>query len=138
MKMKNAEIVMNLNNLSRLAEKRLPQRISYAMTKNNMILAKEYEVYSKELEKLNKEYDGHMIKNDKGEIELHPSGIPKVDTKVEKEYYGKINELLNIEIEVDLYKIDEECFNYDDTESRYDSLSFAEQMILRPLLVKMD
>lgn len=135
MKMKNFEIVNGLNILGQLAEKKLPQKISYAMTRNNIILAKEYEAYGKEIEKLNEMYDDYIIKNEEGSPELNPSGLPKLKPEVEKEYYNKINELINIEIEVDLYKIDEECFNYNDTEEKYDSLSLAEQMMLRSLLV---
>lgn len=138
MKMKNVEIVMILNSLGSFNEKKLPQKISYAITKNNMILAKEYEVYVKELEKLNAEYNEYMIKDENGELELNPSGIPKVKSEVEEEYYGKINELLNIEIEVNIYTIDEECFDYDDIKGKYDSLSVSEQMMLRALLTKIE
>lgn len=136
--MKNGDMILILNNLPKLAEKKLPQKISYAITKNNMLLVKEYEVYAKELEKLNNEYDEYFIKDKDGNTELNDIGLPKIKDNMSKEYYGKVNELLSIDIDVDLYKIDEECFNYDDTVGKYDVLSLSEIMFLQSFLCKDD
>ena len=51
-KMTNYEMVQILNNLKLFENKKLPQKISYAIVKNIMALTKEYDVYIKQLEKL--------------------------------------------------------------------------------------
>ena len=39
MKIKNTEVISMLNNLSKYKDTKLPQKISYAITKNNIILS---------------------------------------------------------------------------------------------------
>ena len=135
MKIKNAEVISMLNNLSKYKDTKLPQKISYAITKNNIILSKEYEYYESEINKIKELYSTHMFKDKNGEIEMYSNGIPRLDDDtLEKEMIHRINELLLIENDIDMHIIDEDCFNYDDCNGKYDVLSPIEIMNLQRIL----
>ena len=136
MKLRNIDMVVIMNNIEKFKDIKLPQRISYAITKNNMLLIEEQKVYMEEFNKITKEFDDYLIKDDNGNLKLNSNGIPMVQKEVEKEYLTKVNDLLNIEFEINLFKIDEECFNYDDTVGKYDVLSPSEIMFLQSFLCK--
>ena len=124
-----------LNNLSKYKDTKLPQKISYAITKNNIILSKEYEYYESEINKIKELYSTHMFKDKNGEIEMYSNGIPRLDDDtLEKEMIHRINELLLIENDIDMHIIDEDCFNYDDCNGKYDVLSPIEIMNLQRIL----
>ena len=135
MKIKNTEVISMLNNLSKYKDTKLPQKISYAITKNNIILSKEYEYYESEINKIKELYSNHMFKDKNGEIEMHSNGIPRLDDDtLEKQMIHRINELLLIENDIDMHIIDEDCFNYDDCNGKYDVLSPIEIMNLQRIL----
>ena len=135
MKIKNTEVISMLNNLSKYKNTKLPQKISYAITKNNIILSKEYEYYESEINKIKELYSTHMFKDKNGEIEMYSNGIPRLDDDtLEKEMIHRINELLLIENDIDMHIIDEDCFNYDDCNGKYDVLSPIEIMNLQRIL----
>ena len=135
MKIKNTEVISMLNNLSKYKDTKLPQKISYAITKNNIILSKEYEYYESEIKKIKELYSTHMLKDKNGEIEMYSNGIPRLDDDtLEKEMIHRINELLLIENDIDMHIIDEDCFNYDDCNGKYDVLSPIEIMNLQRIL----
>lgn len=135
MKIKNTEVISMLNNLSKYKDTKLPQKISYAITKNNIILSKEYEYYESEINKIKELYSTHMFKDKNGEIEIYSNGIPRLDDDtLEKEMIHRINELLLIENDIDMHIIDEDCFNYDDCNGKYDVLSPIEIMNLQRIL----
>lgn len=138
MKIKNIQVILAMNTLSSFASKRLPQKISYAIIKNDSILSKEYEVYARQLEKLILEYRDYAIQGDDGEYLTQPNGLPIIQEEFNEQFHSKVNELLNIEIEVDLYHIDESCFNYDDVKNRYDILSPVEIKQLSDILCKIN
>lgn len=135
MKIQNYALINILNVLGYFASYKLPQKISYAITRNTMILSKEYAVYDAELRKIFKQYDEYIIKDDEGNARLNQSGIPLVEPSVMEEFNNAIAELLNIEIEVELYPVDESVFEYDDDE-RYSALSANEIMELQSILCK--
>ena len=135
MKIKNTEVISMLNNLSKYKDTKLPQKISYAITKNNIILSKEYEYYESEINKIKELYSNHMFKDKNGETEMYSNGIPRLDDDtLEKEMIHRINELLLIENDIDMHIIDEDCFNYDDCNGKYDVLSPIEIMNLQRIL----
>ena len=138
MRMRNIELIIISNNLEKYKDKKLPQKISYAITKNNMLIMQEQKIYIEEFNKIIKEYDEYIIKDTDGQMKLNTNGIPMVKEEVEKEYLTKVNDLLNIEFEINLFKIDEECFNYDDTVGKYDVLSPSEIMFLQSFLCKTE
>ena len=138
MRMRNIELIIISNNLEKYKDKKLPQKISYAITKNNMLIMQEQKIYLEEFNKIIKEYDEYIIKDTDGQMKLNTNGIPMVKSEVEKEYMQKVNDLLNIEFDIDLFTISEECFNYDDTIGKYDVLSPSEIMFLQSFLCKTE
>lgn len=137
MKMTNFTLVNMVNVLQNYSDKKLPQKISFAITRNLMKLSKEYGVYDAQLKKLFETYSDHMVKDDNGNMQTYDSGIPIVDDSIKAEFDEQIAELLNIEIEVDMYYIDPEVFDYDD-KGIYDAMSAQDIMVLQSILCKQD
>ncbi len=138
MKLTNFAVVNMINTLEKFAEKKLPQKISYAITRNLILLQKDYDCYLKSLNKLFSNYDDYIVRDENENIMSNEVGIPIVDSKVEKEFNEEISNLLNIEIEIKLYCISEEVFNYEDSANRYDSLSASDIMNLRAVLCNQE
>lgn len=135
MKIKNITIIGTLNVLNSFADKKLPQKISYAITRNLMLFQKEYQCYEVEMKKLEAKYDGSFVHTEKGEITRDQRGIPVLNTNQEQETYNKeLYELLNIEIDIPVYYIDGEEFNYDNEAGRYDIMSASDILTLQSVL----
>lgn len=134
MKVTNFEIINMVNALEGFSEKKLPQKISYAITRNITLLLGDYECYAKSLEKLFAEYDDHIKKDKDGNPMRGENGMPIVDDCVKKEFDEEIANLLSIEIEAKLHHIPESTFDYEDDTNRYDSLSAADIMLLQNIL----
>lgn len=137
MKMTNFTLVNMMNVLQSYSDKKLPQKISFAITRNLMKISKEYSVYDAQLKKLFESYSNHMVKDDDGNMQTYDSGIPIVDESIKAEFDEEISELLNIEIEVDMYYIDPDVFDYDD-KGIYDAMSAQDIMVLQSILCKQD
>ena len=137
MKMTNFTLVNMMNVLQSYSDKKLPQKISFAITRNLMKISKEYGVYDAQLKKLFESYSDHMVKDDDGNMQTYDSGIPIVDDSIKAEFDEQISELLNIEIEVDMYYIDPDVFDYDD-KGIYDAMSAQDIMVLQSILCKQD
>ena len=133
MEIKNYQLIGYNEILISYYEKRLPQKISYAITKNLVVFATEMDVYQKMLQRILDDYKDYYIKDDAGNIKYYDSGLPMVQSDHEEEYTHRVEELLNNEIEVPIYKIDESLFSYEDSD-RYDSLSAADIMRLTEVL----
>ena len=137
MKMTNFTLVNMMNVLQSYSDKKLPQKISFAITRNLMKISKEYSVYDAQLKKLFESYSDYMVKDDNGNMQTYDSGIPVVNDSIKPEFDEQIAELLNIEIEVDMYYIDPEVFDYDD-KGIYDAMSAQDIMVLQSILCKQD
>lgn len=133
MKMTNYTLVNLVNELQSFASKRLPQKISYAITRNIILTTNEYKIYETQLNKLMEEYSDDMVKDESGNLKINDAGIPEVNDSVKAEYFDKLAELLNLEIELNIYTIDESVFDYDD-DDKYDSLSPKEIINLQSIL----
>lgn len=135
----NNFVLINMNQqLSNYASTRLPQKISYAITKNILILKNDIEVYEKALQKLFDSYKDYIEKDESGDMKYSSSGIPIIsDDTARNDFSKELDELLNIEIDADLYRIDEELFNYEDSD-RYDSMTAMDILKLRELLCSTD
>lgn len=131
-KMTNAHIISIINLLNGFGNKMLPQRISYAISKNLKNLNKEYDFYQEELQKLLKRYTDYYEKDDDGNIKILPNGIPSVQEPHNKDFENELSELLSMESDITLYKIDASVFDYDD--AKYDALSPAEITTLMGIL----
>ena len=138
MKIRNFELLTIANILGSFGNKKMPQKISYAITRCNMCLANELEYYNECLKNIISNYEPYIIKDNDGNPKLYPTGIPMVKKEYEKDYDKDVTDLLNIEIEVDIYTIDENCFNYDDSNNKYDVLSPIEITQLQQILCRRD
>lgn len=135
MKITNYVLTNLLISLEKYSEKKLPQRISYAIVKNMVSLSKEYSVYERQLQTLLKQYDSHIKKDEHGQIMTTQGGIPIVDDDASNEFNEQLGELLSIEIDVDMYYISEDVFDYDNN-GIYDPLSAHDIVTLQSLLCK--
>ena len=133
MKIQNAILITYMNILGLYADKKLPQKICYAITKNILLIENELAAYQKSLSKIIEKYNDYIEKDENDETILLPIGVPQVDDKHKDDYIREINELLSIEVDVNLYKIDENNFDYVDSE-RYDILSAKDIITLRNIL----
>lgn len=137
MKMTNYTLVNLVNELGDYANKKLPQRISYAITRNIMLATKEYQIYEAQMNKILEEYSDKMIKGEDGQLKVNEAGIPEVEESVRQEYFETIAELLNVEIDMNIYMIDENVFDYEDS-NKYDVLSPNEIIKLQSILCYSD
>lgn len=134
MKLKNIDIVNIINVLEQYSEKKLPQKISYAITKNILILKEDYVCYEKELNKIFSIYDNDLQKDANGNYVCAQNGIPLAKDGCGDLLNRDINDLLNIIVDVDLYKINSELFDYADFDGRYDVLSPKDIIILQEII----
>lgn len=134
MKVTNLGLVKILNQLDKYSEKKLPQKISYAIAKNLMILQKELDCYNVSLEKLFNSYDEYIVKDDTGNRMFKDNGIPIIEPEYEKEFNDELVNLLNIELDVEMYHIPEDVFDFNDVKGIYDPLSVLEIMELESIL----
>lgn len=137
-KLTNFALVNIINVLEKFADKRLPQKISYAITRNAVLLKNDYNCYIKSINKLLEDYSEYVVRDKNNNIMKDDSGIPIVDPKVSEEFKDEISNLLNIEIDVQLYTIPENIFDYEDSLGRYDSLSASDIMNLQDILCDHD
>ena len=133
MKIYNMELVRIANTLEDYATKKLPQKISYAITKNMLILAGDIDAYNKALQKIITSFDEYIAKDENGQYVMGSNGLPEVDDAHKEAYYSEINDLLKIQIDVNLFSIEEEDFNYADSD-RYDAMSPKDIIVLREIL----
>lgn len=134
MTINNYSLVNRINILNKYGTKRLPQRISYAITKDLIVMEKEYDVYIKALNNLFNRYNDSLIRGDDGEVIVDESGIPAISDDSADEFRKELSDLLNIEIDIDIYTVDESCFDYDDNGGRYDALSPNDIRILQSII----
>lgn len=137
MKMKNGVLVGFVNALSSFGDKKLPQKISYAITRNMMIAQKEYEIYEQQLRKIITDFDKSIVKDEHGNALFEENGLPKIDDSEKENFAHEINDLMGVEIDIDLYNIDISAFDYEDSD-RFDPLSPADIMLLQSMLCKAE
>lgn len=131
MKINNYNIIGLLNTLNKFANKRLPQKICYAITKNVMIIDKEYKIYTEQLKKIIDNYDEYIEVDENGQKKFSEQGIPVMTDEIQRENFIKeLNDLLSIDVELNLFTINEECFDYDN-DNIYDSLTPSEIITLQ-------
>lgn len=138
MKYKNIEVVSIVNFLNSISEKKLPQKISYAIMRNTSNFQKECNYYEQALKKILEGYKDFFVKKSDNELVMTSIGVPLVDNKHMKEYTEEIQEILDIEVEIQIYKIDSKDFDYEDPNGKYDVLTVKELLQLTNLFCKED
>jgi hypothetical protein len=98
-----------------------------------MLATTEYQIYEAQLKKIIESYSDNMLKDSDGNVKVSTNGLPMVDKSVSQEFYDTIADLLNIEIELDIYTIDESAFDYDDN-GKYDVLTANNIILLQSIL----
>lgn len=127
MKMTLREAIAHYAELSEVANKALPVKISYAIGKNLKKLQGEVELYEKmRIERCEiaaeKDEDGKALKADKivnGKKQSQYIVSDEENQKLQKE----LDDLLNTEIEVDIMTFREEEYDKVDKAERYDVLT---------------
>ena len=108
MKMKNAEIIQVLNGLDRMSDVELPVKIAYGIKKNIKKLMAEYQDYDDQRRTLVKKHNN--------------------DEK-SKDYGKELRELLDIEVDIEFYKIQESAFETGDFSITPQQLGMLDFMI---------
>jgi Protein of unknown function (DUF1617) len=100
---KNEKLANSVEVLSKLTTMDLNIKVSYAIAKNISKIEKELEVYNKEKAKL---IDKYCEKDKEGNLKIDKDGNTKI---IDQENWSKdFKELLQIENEIDIHKINEE------------------------------
>jgi len=139
MKMTNFTMISLVNFLNDYTGKRLPQKINYAISRNMSKLQEEYKFYETSLNGIMNTYREHFVMNEEsGQPEVDNNGLPKVDDSVSEDYYNEISALLSIEVDVNLYFVDESVFDYDETKGNYDVIPAKDILALQSILCEQE
>ena len=90
MKYKNIEIVNIVKFLDGISEKKLPQKISYAIMRNTSNFQKEYNYYEHALKKILESYKYFFVKKSDYELMMTSIVVPLVYDKHINEYAEEI------------------------------------------------
>ena len=137
MKIRNYELLAISQTLETYASYKLPQKISYAITRNAINIQSDLDCYNESIKKTFEKYDKYIQKDEDGKYKFGANGVPLVSKEQADAYAKEISELLNIEIDVNLFTIDISEFDYGDSE-RYDVLSAMDIIRLQGVLCKKD
>lgn len=134
MKTSNFGIIALINTLNKYGSKKLPQKISYSITRNLMTLQKEYECYNESFNKLIGEYSEHIKRDGEGNMVFTQNGVPVVEGECHDDFENELYELLNIEVDISIKTVDEDVFDYDDCNGRYDILTVNDIIALQKII----
>lgn len=134
MKVKNIELLNMNNTLNQFIDKKLPQRIGFAITKNLVEFSNELKCYNEQINKLFDNYKEYFEKDDDGNIKYNRNSVPVVYDSHREAFLSELNELLSIEVEINIWTIPEELFDYEDKDGRYDTISPKEMVVLQTIL----
>lgn len=126
MKYRNIEVVQIVRFLDKISERKLPQKINYAIMKNLDSFQKENQFYEKSLNKIIESYKDFLVKDSEGNFAISDIGVPMVDKGHIEDYKNEISELINLEVDVKIYQVPESIFDYEDANGKYDAVSGSE------------
>lgn len=116
----NRQLIAMLNNIGTLKNECtvMPLKVSFTISRAMKILENEYKTYIEELQKVNNSYS--ITIDEEGKLNLaHLSEEQRI------EYFDKVEELLEIEIDINIPKVKEEDFgSYEPTFKELDLLNF--------------
>lgn len=134
MKVKNISLLEMNAFLSQFEDKKLPQKIVFAIMKNLSIYAKEQQFYQNALKKILSKYEEYIEVDENGNQKNDANGLPVIIEAQRVNFYEEINDLLMIETEIKPYYISKDVFEYEDTDNRYDTLTAKEMFLLMSVL----
>ncbi len=133
MKMKLAEIEMTAQNLARVAGKKLPHKLAYAIGKNLMALQPEQKLIDERRVEIAKTYadkdESGVAKVENNEFVLSEEGM--------KNFREEFVEFLNTETDVEIYMVPEDLLEQLENE-RFDVLTPAELLALYFMIEKQE
>lgn len=118
MKLTNKKILNDIHMLNNLSNLELPVKVSYKIAKNIMNIEKELKVYNTQRQKL---IDKYCLKDENNQNVIDENNNFTIDDKYLDKWNKKINELLDIEVDIEIltFKIDELMYdNYKMTPSQ--------------------
>lgn len=118
MKLTNKKILNDIHMLNNLSNLELPVKVSYKIAKNIMNIEKELKVYNTQRQKL---IDKYCLKDANNQNVIDENNNFTIDNKYLDKWNKKINELLDIEVDIEIltFKIDELMYdNYKMTPSQ--------------------
>ena len=133
MKMTNRQIIDAIAKYNIFQEKKLPQKISFAIMRNYSKLNAEYKFYEGQLTKLFNDYKDKFKKDEDGNVQTYPNGIPMIDDEFAGDFAGELEDLLNAEIEVNISYVPIDALDYEDN-GKYDILTVNELSTLSSIL----
>lgn len=136
MTLKNIDILEINQFLKTIFDKKLPQKISYAIIKNTTVYEEETSYYQKALEGILARYSDYIVMDENGQAIYEPNGLPRIDEEHSNDFLQEVNDLLGVDVEVKTYTIPKETFDYDD--AKYDVLSPKETLNLMKILTEPD
>lgn len=130
MKMKLGEAMNNAAILSIIAQRKLPIKVGYAVSRNHDRLMTEQRDFEKKrlamcMELAEKDADGNPVM-EKSVVNGNPVENYKLSEDALKTLMGNLNELQDVEIDVDIMTIKFEQLEKIDGDPRYDALSPGE------------
>lgn len=131
MNVRNRDIIDILNVLDRYCGMKLPQHLNYAITRNIIVAQSKYYLYTDELKKILDKYKDDMVRDENGEIKINSKGAPIVKDEIYPEYKKELDELLAKEIDLDIYRVSLDEFNYSDNGGQYDLLTAKDILSLQ-------
>lgn len=134
MKIKNISLLEMNAFLSQFEDKKLPQKIVFAIMKNLSIYAKEQQFYQNALKKILSKYEEYIEVDEDGNKKNDANGLPVIIEAQRVNFYEEINDLLMIETEIKPYYISKDVFEYEDTDNKYDTLTAKEMFLLMSVL----
>lgn len=138
MKYRNIDVVQIVTFLDKISERKLPQKINYAIMRNLDSFQKENQFYEKSLNKIIESYKDFLVKDSDGNLVISKLGIPTVDGSHIEDYNNEISELISLEVEVKIYQVPESIFDYEDSNGKYDTLSGSEILKLVKIFGETD
>lgn len=124
MKINNNNMLSLINLINKCANN-VTGKTAYAMMRNRQILSRELKPFEEAREQLAQRY-GTMDETGNFKLTQDPG------TDEYQQFINELSELLNIELDVDIYKIPEDSFHIEFT----DALKLSEYDILHALLVE--
>lgn len=135
MKTNNITLINMYYTLMNCSTYKFPQKIGYAIMKNLKILQPDVDIYNEAYAKLEDKYVDKIQKDKDNQIKRSENGSPIfVTTKDAEVFLKEYSELADIEIEVNLYQINDALFDYDDSNDKYDALSPGDMFKLQKIL----
>ena len=138
MKYRNIDVVQIVTFLDKISERKLPQKINYAIMRNLDNFQKENQFYEKSLNKIIESYKDFLLKDSDGNLVISKIGIHTVDESHIEDYNNEISELISLEVDVKIYQVPESIFDYEDSNGKYDTLSGSEILKLVKIFGKTD